>query len=84
PVTAPATVVKTLPLEPSATWPQPTVSQASQQASAVSAAVPEAREPAVHAAPSPVKTAPATPAVTLAPDEMQSVVSDAAKVLRTP
>lgn len=84
PVTAPATMVKTLPLEPSATWPQPTASQVSQQTPAVSAAVPETREPAAHAVPSPVKTAPATPAVTLAPDEMQSVVSDAAKVLRTP
>lgn len=84
PVTAPATVVKTVPLEPSATWPQPTVSQASQQASAVSAAVPETREPVAHAVPPPVKTAPAKSTVTLAPDEMQSVVSDAAKVLRTP
>lgn len=84
PVTAPVTVVKTVPLEPSATWPPPNASQVSQQASAVSAAAAETREPAVHAAPEPVKTAPATQAVKLAPDEMQSVVSDAAKVLRTP
>ena len=74
PVTAPATVVKTVPLAPQVAQPTP----------AASVAVPEAREPAVHAAPSPVKMATATPAVTLAPDEMQSVVSDAAKVLRTP
>lgn len=83
PVTAPVTMVKTVPLEPSATWPQPTASQVSQQTPAVSAAAAEASAPVVHAPP-PVKTAPATPAVTLAPDEMQSVVSDAAKVLRTP
>ena len=84
PVTAPATVVKTVPLESSATWPQAAAPQVAQPTPAASVAVPEAREPAVHAAPSPVKTATATPAVTLAPDEMQTVVSDAAKVLRTP
>ena len=38
PVTAPVTMVKTVPLEPSATWPQPTASQVSQQTPAVSAA----------------------------------------------
>lgn len=83
PVTAPAAVVKTVPLERLAALPQAAVSQVAQQAPAVSAAVPETSAPAVHAPP-PVKTAPAAPAVTLAPDEMQSVVSDAAKVLRTP
>lgn len=82
PVTAPVTVVKTVPLEPSATWPQPTASQVAQQAPAAST-VAETSAPAVHAPP-PVKTAPAAPTVQLAPDEMQSVVSDAAKVLRTP
>ncbi|MBB6477386.1 hypothetical protein HNR45_000416 [Negativicoccus succinicivorans] len=83
PVTAPATVVKTVPLEHSATWPPPTVSQTSQPTPAVSTAVPETSAPAVHAPP-PVKTAAAAPTVQLAPDEMQAVVSDAAKVLRTP
>ena len=75
PVTAPVTMVKTVPLEPS---------QVSQQTPAVSAAVPETREPAAHAVPPAVKKAAATQTVQLAPDEMQSVVSDAAKVLRTP
>ena len=83
PVTAPATVVKTLPLEHSAALSQAAVSQVAQQAPAVNAAAAETSASAVHAPP-PVKTAAAAPTVQLAPDEMQSVVSDAAKVLRTP
>lgn len=83
PVTAPAAVVETVPLERPAALPQAAVSQVAQQAPTVSAAVVETSAPAVHAPP-PVKTAPAAPTVQLAPDEMQSVVSDAAKVLRTP
>lgn len=82
PVTAPAVVVKTVPLERPAALPQAAVSQVAQQAPAAST-VAQTSAPAVHAPP-PVKTAPAAPTVQLAPDEMQSVVSDAAKVLRTP